>query len=109
MLKSLFKSSAVTVTDAVAMVAEGDAVLVDVRTRQEWKSGHAPKARHISLASLEQQMARVPKDQTVLAICQTGSRSARATAFLQHAGYDARNVKGGMRAWARAGLQVTKK
>jgi rhodanese-related sulfurtransferase len=109
MLKNLFKSNAVTVTDAVAMVADGDAVLVDVRTRQEWKSGHAPRARHISLASLEQQMGRIPMDRTTLVICQTGSRSARATAFLQRAGHDARNVKGGMRAWARAGLQVTKK
>lgn len=106
---NMFKSNAVKVTDAVALVADGDALLVDVRTREEWKSGHAPDAKHISLASLEQQMPRIPRDRTVLAICATGSRSARATAFLQRAGYDARNVKGGMRAWARAGLEVTKK
>lgn len=104
---NLFKSNAVKVADAATMVSDGDALLVDVRTRQEWKSGHAADAKHISLASLEQQVSRIPKDRTVLAICATGSRSARATAFLQRAGYDARNVKGGMRAWARAGLQVT--
>lgn len=104
---NLFNSNAVKVADAATMVSDGDALLVDVRTRQEWKSGHAPDAKHISLASLEQQVSRIPKDRTVLAICATGSRSARATAFLQRAGYDARNVKGGMRAWARAGLQVT--
>lgn len=108
MLK-LFKSSSVHVAEAVAMVADGDAVLVDVRTRQEWKSGHAPEARHISLASLEQQMSRIPKDRTVLSICASGSRSARATAMLQRAGFEARNVKGGMRAWTRAGMGVTKK
>jgi rhodanese-related sulfurtransferase len=109
MFKNLFKSNAVTVTDAVAMVADGNAMLVDVRTRQEWKTGHAPEARHISLASLDNQMGRIPRDRTVLAICATGSRSARATAMLQSAGFEARNVKGGMRAWARAGLGVTKK
>ncbi|MGD2042280.1 MAG: rhodanese-like domain-containing protein [Acidimicrobiia bacterium] len=108
MLK-LFKSNAVNVIEAVAMVADGDAVLVDVRTRQEWKSGHAPEARHISLASLEQQMNRIPRDRTVLSICESGSRSARATAMLQRAGFEARNVKGGMRAWTRAGMGVTKK
>lgn len=106
---NLFKSNAVNVTDAIAMVADGDAVLVDVRTRHEWKSGHAPESRHISLASLEQQLNRIPKDRTVLSICESGSRSARATAMLQRAGFEARNVKGGMRAWARAGLGVTKK
>ena len=104
---NLFKSNAINVADAMAMVSDGDALLVDVRTRQEWKSGHAPEAKHISLASLEQQVSRLPRDRTILAICATGSRSARATAFLQRAGYNARNVKGGMRAWARAGLQVT--
>lgn len=109
MFRSLFKSNAITVTDAVAMVEDDDAMLVDVRTRQEWKTGHAPEARHISLASLESQMARIPRDRLILAICATGSRSAQATAMLQRAGYEARNVKGGMRAWARAGLRVTKK
>ncbi len=109
MFKNLFKSNAVTVTEAVTMVAEGDAVLLDVRTRNEWKSGHAPDARHISLASLENQLARIPRDRTVLAICATGSRSARATAMLQRAGYEALNVKGGMMAWSRAGLDVTKR
>lgn len=106
---SLFKSNAVKVNEANAMVVDGEALMVDVRTRQEWKSGHVPFAKHISLASLEHQMTRIPRDQTVLAICATGSRSARAAAFLQRAGYDARNVKGGMRAWARAGLEVTRK
>lgn len=109
MFKNLFKSNAITVNEAVTMVADGDAMLVDVRTRQEWKTGHAPEARHISLESLETQMRRIPNDRTILAICATGLRSGRATAMLQGAGYEARNVRGGMNAWARAGLEVTKK
>lgn len=107
--KNLFGGSNVSVGEATAMVAGGEAVLIDVRTRQEWRQGHAPEARHISLASLNQQMARIPKDRTVLAICQSGSRSARAVASLRRAGYEALNVRGGMNAWARAGLPVTKR
>lgn len=91
------------------MLEAGGALLIDVRTRQEWKQGHAPAARHISLASLAQQMARIPNDRTVLVICQSGTRSARAVASLRRAGYEARNVKGGMDAWLRAGLPVTTK
>jgi rhodanese-related sulfurtransferase len=53
-------------------------------------------------------MARLPQDQTVLAICATGMRSSQATGMLQRAGFEARNVKGGMRAWYRAGLEVKK-
>lgn len=109
MLKNLFGVSRVSVVEANSMIPDGEAVLIDVRTRQEWKQGHAPEASHISLASLENQMRRIPKDRTVLAICESGSRSARAVADLQRAGYEAQNVKGGMRAWARAGLAVTRK
>ena len=109
MLKDLFKSNRVTVGEASSMVEAGDAVLVDVRTRQEWKEGHPPEALHISLASLETQMRRIPDDRIVLAICRSGSRSARAVAALQRAGFDARNVKGGMIAWDRAGLRTTRR
>ncbi len=108
MLRDLFKSNRIGVADASAMVEAGEAVLVDVRTRQEWKQGHAPRAMHISLASLDTQMRRIPADRTVLAICRSGSRSAQAVASLSRAGYDARNVKGGMIAWSRAGLEVAR-
>lgn len=71
------------------------------------EGGPRPRALHISLASLERQLRRIPQDRTVLAICRSGSRSARAVASLQRARFDSRNVKGGMTAWNRAGLQVT--
>lgn len=106
MIKDLFKSNRVDVTEASAMVAAGDAMLVDVRTPEEWRHGHAAGAVHIALASLESQMRRIPPDRTVLAICRSGSRSARAAATLRRAGFDARNVKGGMNAWSRAGLEL---
>lgn len=109
MLKELFKSNAIDVAEANEMVTGGEAVLLDVRTSPEWKQGHAPKAIHISLASLPTQMNRVPTGRPVLVICQSGSRSARAVSILRQAGHDARNVKGGMTRWARAGMPVTKR
>lgn len=109
LLKNLFKSAAVDVRTAHEMVDSATAVLVDVRTKPEWREGHAPRALHISLASLERQMRRIPEDKTVLAICRSGNRSVRAVAMLQRAGYEALNVKGGMGAWARSGLPVTRR
>lgn len=109
MFEKLFGGGGVDVVSAREMVADGDAVLVDVRTRQEWKEGHAPEAMHVSLASLETQMRRIPDDAVVLAICRSGNRSARAVSMLRASGRQARNVKGGMRAWARADLPVTRK
>lgn len=109
MFGKLMRGKAVGVIEAAEMADAGGAVLIDVRTSREFKGGHAPGAKHISLASLEQQMARIPLDRPVLAICQSGNRSGRAVAMMRHAGIDARNVKGGMRAWAGADLPVTRR
>lgn len=109
MLKNLFKSGAVDVATARQMVTDGEAVLVDVRTKPEWRQGHAPEAMHISLASLERQLHRVPADKIVLAICRSGNRSARAVSMLRQAGFEARNVRGGMGAWSRARFPVTRR
>ena len=59
------------------------AVLLDVRENDEWAAGHAPGAVHV--------------------VCRSGARSARVTAYLTQAGWDAVNVDGGMQAWAAAG------
>jgi rhodanese-related sulfurtransferase len=42
-------------------------------------------------------------DRPVRVVCRSGGRSARVTAYLHQAGWDAVNVDGGMRAWAAAG------
>ncbi|MEC4015277.1 rhodanese-like domain-containing protein [Streptomyces sp. H27-D2] len=43
---------------------------------------------------------------TVIAVCRSGRRSAQAAFRLRAAGIDARNLGGGMQAWARSGLPV---
>jgi rhodanese-related sulfurtransferase len=50
----------VRVDQALDLLEEG-AVLVDVREKDEWRSGHAPQARHIPLGRLESEARRLPK------------------------------------------------
>jgi len=83
-----------------------EAVLLDVREDDEWQAGHAPGALHMALGTLGLEYGRLPEDAPILCVCRTGSRSERAAAALLGAGYDARNVVGGMKAWAAAGLPV---
>ena len=84
----------------------GDAFLVDVREDDEWADGHAPGALHIPLNDIPLRVSELPQDRPVAVICRVGSRSAYATAWLVEQGYDARNVDGGMLAWASSGLPV---
>lgn len=82
------------------------AVLLDVREPDEWAAGHAPEARHLPLGRLAAEYQDLPRDAPVLCLCRSGGRSQQAAAALRNAGYDARNVAGGMQAWLADGLPV---
>ena len=91
--------------EADALVREG-AMLLDVREPAEWQAGHVPGAFHVPLGELEGRLAALPRDRRVVVICRSGNRSATATSLLVRSGFDAVNLRGGMRAWASNGLPV---
>jgi rhodanese-related sulfurtransferase len=107
--KNLFSKpyAAIGPREAEDLVLRRGAVLLDVREQYEWASGHAPSARNIPVGALGSRLADVSADRPVVAICQSGMRSARAARLLGHHGYEAYNLRGGMTAWANAGLPVT--
>ncbi len=81
-------------------------ILVDVRTTTEYRNGHINGADSIPLEKLEERFGKLSKNREIICICQSGSRSKRATRQLQNAGFTAVNVKGGMNAWAKQGLST---
>ena len=99
-----FNRNSVSVQEA-AERAESGAVLIDVRTKAEWRDGYAHGAQHISLDSLPKRFAKL-NGHEVYVICRSGNRSGRAAKFLRNQGINATNVRGGMLAWQRAGLAV---
>ena len=88
--------------------AEADAVLLDVRERDEWSAGHAPGAVHAPLSALAAggRLPRAAENRPVVTVCRSGKRSLDAAALLTARGVDAVDVLGGMRAWVEAGLPV---
>lgn len=85
---------------------DAGAMLIDVRESHEYKSGHAPGARHISLGVLERRLKEIPKEREILVICQSGARSEQAAKVLSSNGFSVTNVSGGMVNWQRAGMKV---
>ncbi len=83
-----------------------DAVLLDVREPWEWRAGHVEGAVHIPLGSLPARVDELDGDAPVVVACRSGGRSAQATAWLDHNGFDAANLDGGMEAWHEAGLPL---
>ncbi|MFD1505657.1 rhodanese-like domain-containing protein [Georgenia yuyongxinii] len=81
-------------------------VILDVREQDEWDAGHAPGAVHIPMGELPARVDDLP-DGDLLVVCRSGGRSARSVAWLNHSGYDAYNLEGGMKDWQAAGLPLT--
>lgn len=98
------------VYEALQQSQTGEPLLLDVRTPQEYRSGHATTAVNIELDALSEAVRAGTlddwKDQgSVLVICQSGKRSAQATVRLSKVfGFQqVINVKGGTSAWIAAG------
>jgi Rhodanese-related sulfurtransferase len=92
---------------AADLLAAQRVVVVDVRQNAEWKSGHIQGAIHIPLAQLSSRLHQLPDGKTIVTVCRSGHRSALAAGTLTRAGHDVRNLRGGMNAWARAGLPLS--
>jgi len=82
--------------------------LFDVRSLDEYRSGHVPGATLIPLNTLMARVDEFPKQGDVFLICHSGARSAQAVDYLaRQAGHtNVVNVTGGTMAWKQAGYPV---
>ncbi len=84
-------------------VTGGLALLVDVRGDDEWSSGHAAGAMHLSVDRINRgETPTTDTSKKIYLYCASGSRSSMATQVLKQKGYDAENI-GGLSSWRGAG------
>ena len=81
-------------------------MLLDVRTPQEFASGHIAGAENIALQSLPQRIGDIPQDRPIVIYCRSGSRSRSAARVLAQAGYVDVYDLGGIIKWQASGLPV---
>lgn len=87
-------------------VQAGQAVLVDVRGDDEWRSGHAKGAIHLSVDRIMAGELPVKgTDTKVYLYCASGGRAGMAANALKAKGFTAENL-GGLSAWRSAGGSV---
>ena len=76
------------------------AILLDVRTPEEYRQGHIPNSKNIPLQIIDKVAAVVKNRDTELYVyCHSGARSSQATALLQRMGYRRVNNIGGIAAY----------
>ncbi|MEZ4942612.1 MAG: rhodanese-like domain-containing protein [Saprospiraceae bacterium] len=77
---------------------ESGALLIDVRSPEEYANGHIPQSANIPLPGIQQEMSRLKsKNVPVIAVCRSGARSGIAVRMLRQAGIEAYNGGG----WTR--------
>ena len=85
-------------------------LLIDVRTEEEFKSGHITRALWIPRGRLESGILQVTQDpQTeIIVYCGSGKRATIAAASLMNMGYkNVYNLTGGIKGWMNAGYMIS--
>jgi rhodanese-related sulfurtransferase len=98
-------------TQATMLINREDAQVIDVRDPAEYAAGHLADSRNIPVGALEAQIADLEKykDQPLILICQTGTRSSGACGRLAKAGFaKVHSLDGGIESWVQAGLPIKK-
>jgi rhodanese-related sulfurtransferase len=109
MFSNIFGASVPQITPEQAMARlqeDPKPMLLDVRQPEEFQAEHIAGARLIPLGDLPAKMSDLPRDREILVICASGSRSGVATRQLTTAGFQVKNIRGGMSNWSRAGLPI---
>jgi phage shock protein E len=81
--------------------------VIDVRTADEYASGHIPGAINIPFDQVAQRIAEIEAPRGVALYCMVGPRARKGESALLAAGYEkVFHLEGGLAAWQAAGLPV---
>ena len=92
-----------------AVLADKDAVVLDVRTPTEYSEGYLFNAHNIDYEDeqFENRLSGLDRTKTYYVYCLGGSRSASAIKIMRKEGFaNIKELKGGMMAWRKADLPV---
>ena len=102
----------VSVAQAVDLINNKNALIIDVRTPEEFAESHLPEANNFPVDTLSQNIETIKKlqrDKPLLVYCRSGKRSARAAEKLKNLGVNSLyNLKGGIKAWSDANNPLVK-
>ena len=90
-------------------ITEPDVIILDVRTPEEFASGHIEGALNIDFNSgdFANEITRLNPSETYAIYCRSGNRSGQAASIMHKAGFhDVSNLDGGVIDWTDAGLPL---
>jgi len=104
----------ISVQQGKEMIDRGEVFILDVRTQEEYASGHLKGSTLLAVQDIPKQelvekLKEIPKDRKILVYCKSGRRSAQASGILAQNGFaQVYNMNGGITEWINAGYEVEK-
>lgn len=96
----------ISVQEASTLRDQG-AFILDVREPDEWVQLHIPGATIIPLGDLQDRLAEIPTDKTIVVVCRSGNRSQSGRDILLSAGFlNVTSMAGGVTEWKAQGLPI---
>lgn len=99
--------------EATMLINKQDAIVVDIRSKEDFQKGHIVNAKNITLSQIEKgsfSAIESHKQTPIIVVCDTGARSASAASKLVKAEFtQVTNLFSGMSGWKSANLPTTKK
>ena len=94
--------------ELLARAARGDVVVIDVRPREEFETGHLPHAQSMPLGELRARIRELPRKKPVVAYCRGPFClwGKEALALLREEGLRASRLQAGVPEWRAAGLPI---
>lgn len=89
--------------------ADGEVVLLDVRTPQEYQEGYIPSAVNVDFwaSDFDNKIETLDKTAPVLIYCQSGGRSSKALSRMEALGFEeVYELRGGVKAWEGYGEKL---
>ena len=96
----------ISVSEAYNKYQNG-ALVLDVRTQEEWDDFHAPNTTLIPLDQLASRLNELPRDREIVVVCRSGNRSQQGRDILLNAGFpQVTSMQGGLNEWRASGYPV---
>lgn len=105
-------SKSVSPQGAVALINRSEGIVIDLRDKKEFETGHIVDAINIPYAKLGQRLTELDKhkEKPVIVVCKLGQQSGMASKQIQEAGFlDVYKLAGGISEWRAQSLPVVNK
>lgn len=106
---TLVRLESIPPTDFADEVSQNNAIVLDIRTPQEFNSGHISGAINIDYydSNFQDNIEKLSRSTPYKIYCNSGNRSASALSLMKQMGFeDVSELQGGIQAWMKSGNDV---